>query len=298
MKYVIKSSIITVGLFFVLNNSIAQDIYQSLDSVSKFRRNLVFGSHVLGGVGSLSVLSIAWYAEGEQSAFHWFNDNDQWLGMDKLGHLTTAYQITRIGALNYRWAGISEQKANRNAAITSVIFLTGIEVLDGFSVNWGASWGDMLANVAGVGLAFTNKSNHKLQFNLKFSYKPNDIANYRPELLGSNILEQSLKNYNGQTYWITLSNRDKINWLGISIGYGADGMTGGKRNVGLNASGETVPEFTRTAITRISLDLQLDKIKTKNSFLNTLLKGASFIKIPFPSIDYRWQEGRLGASWY
>ena len=31
-------------------------------------------------------------------------------------------------------------------------FLTAVEILDGFSKNWGASWGEILANASGTGL--------------------------------------------------------------------------------------------------------------------------------------------------
>ena len=298
MKYSMKSSVVVIGLFFVFQMGFGQHFLTPADSLSIKRRNAVFASHTLGGIGTLSYLSIAWYGAEQQSRFHWFNDNDQWLGMDKWGHAITAYQITRIGEMNYKWTGCSAIRSRRNAALTSLIFLSSIEILDGFSPLWGASWGDLLSNVSGIGLAYFNNENHLIQYNMKFSFRPNNISDYRPEVLGSNLLEQSLKNYNGQTYWLTFSHKNIVPWLGFSMGYGADGMTGGKENVEINEAGENVPNFIRTPITRLSLDVQLDKIHTSYPWLNTVLKGMSFIKIPFPSIDYRWKEGKLGASWY
>ncbi|TAD94403.1 MAG: hypothetical protein EAY75_00090 [Bacteroidetes bacterium] len=38
----------------------------------------------------------------------------------------------------------------------------------------------------------------------KFSFFPTPFAEQRPELLGKNISQQWLKDYNGQTYWLSV----------------------------------------------------------------------------------------------
>jgi len=46
-------------------------------------------------VTSLTGLSVLWYADYPHTSFHFINDNSEWLQMDKAGHLTTAYFITK-----------------------------------------------------------------------------------------------------------------------------------------------------------------------------------------------------------
>src|ERR1700757_2226381 len=41
--------------------------------------------------GSLVALSQVWYKDYPRTSFHFFNDNGEWLQMDKCGHATTAY---------------------------------------------------------------------------------------------------------------------------------------------------------------------------------------------------------------
>ncbi len=49
-----------------------------------------------------------WYKKFPRSSFHLFNDNREWLQMDKIGHAATAYNI---GVLQYdmmRWCGVKK----------------------------------------------------------------------------------------------------------------------------------------------------------------------------------------------
>jgi hypothetical protein len=74
----------------------------------------------------------------------------------------------------------------------------------------------------------------------KFSFHTTQYAQYRPNVLGSSLAEQMLKDYNGQTYWLSVNlhsfyKGSKIpKWLNLAIGYGANGMlTGNGENNGL-----------------------------------------------------------------
>ena len=72
--------------------------------------------------------------------------------------------------------------------------------------NSGASSGDLIANTAGSFLAIGQAlkwNDQKIQ--LKYSYSPTKWADVNPEQLGSTYLERLLKDYNGQTYWITFN---------------------------------------------------------------------------------------------
>ena len=111
--------------------------------------------------------------------------------------------------------------------------------------------------------------------------------------MGENHLERALKDYNGQTYWLSFNLKSLIrieyidfpNWLNLSFGYGAhfmkqpypkdDGIVWRKRQY------------------LLSLDIDLSRIDTKNKFLNTVLHSFSFLKFPMPSLELR--NGKLHA---
>jgi hypothetical protein len=150
--------------------------------------------------------------------------------------------------------------------------------LDGFSKEWGASWGDLIANTSGTFVFIGQELLWKEQrIQMKYSFKTSEYAKYRPDLLGSNLLQQSLKDYNGQVYWLSFNinafqKTSLPDWLNVAIGYGADGMYNG------NPDEEgTHREFYA------SLDINLRNIKTDKKFLDKTLKILSFIKLPMPA---------------
>jgi hypothetical protein len=118
-------------------------------------------------------------------------------------------------------------------------FLTAVEVLDGFSSEWGASSGDN-CKCFGTALFVSQELLWKEQrITPKFSFHTTQYAQYRPNVLGSSLAEQMLKDYNGQTYWLSVNlhsfykGSKSLNGL-IAIGYGANGMlTGNGENNGL-----------------------------------------------------------------
>jgi hypothetical protein len=96
--------------------------------------------------------------------------------------------------------GVSDKKAIWQGGVSGLIYLTGVEIFDGFSNDWGFSWGDQLANIVGASFVIGQELAWREQkFRLKFSFHPSPYAKYRPELLGKNLIESWLKDYNGQT---------------------------------------------------------------------------------------------------
>mgnify|MGYP000937358263 CR=1 FL=1 len=113
-------------------------------------RKVIRTEAVAYGVG-LSYLSFVWYRDSKLVPFHFFNDNDEYLGMDKLSHAFACYHL---GAKNYymlRWAGVPKKKALWGGAIGFLIW-TPIEVFDGLFASYGFSQGDVVANLAGSAL--------------------------------------------------------------------------------------------------------------------------------------------------
>lgn len=247
-------------------------------------------------VGGLSGLYFLWYADYPQSSFHSINDNAAWLQVDKLGHISTAYHLGRSSYSVLKWAGMPERKAVWTGALGALAFQTSVEVLDGFSTNWGFSWGDFSANLSGSALFVGQQLLWKEQrISLKFSYFPTKYTSYNPSVLGANFQERILKDYNGQTYWLSVNVASFLpdetrfpKWLNVAFGYGAKGMINTYSNT---VNGIDYPNFIRTRQFYLSLDVDLTKIKTQSEFLKTLLEVVGVIKIPFPTLEYNTENG-------
>lgn len=268
------------------------------DTLHKKRLTLVLGSQGLAYTTMIAVLYQTWYKNYPQSNFHWFDDSDEWLQMDKIGHATTAAYFGKFGYEFYRWAGVERKKAIWIGGSAGFIFLTAVEILDGFSEQWGASAGDLIANTAGTALFIGQQlAWDEQRFVMKWSYHPTDYAQYRPDLLGNGGIESALKDYNGQTYWLSgnvkafLPSHSKFpRWISVSFGYGAEGMIGATANP-TKYMGEPLPEFPRYRKYFLSLDVDLTKIKTKSRTLKFFFNLANFIKIPFPTLEYNKEQG-------
>jgi len=255
-------------------------------TLNKRRRNILLISEASVYTVALVGLNQLWYADYPKSSFHWHPDNEEWLQMDKMGHMSASYYTGVAGIKAYEWAGFSRKNAIWYGGMTGSIFLTVIEVLDGKSEQWGASSGDLIANTTGSLLAIGQALKwNEQRIQLKYSYSPSDMAAKNPEQLGSNHLERALKDYNGQTYWLTLNlksllqieNPDFPSWLSLALGYGADEMVNPYQEEG---DAERYRQFL------MSFDVDLNKIKTKNKTLNSVLHTFGFLKFPTPAIQY------------
>lgn len=277
------------------------------DSLSIFRkRKLTLGISTIGLTGgSLIYLNQAWFAQYNTGQFHFFNDNDEWLQMDKCGHAFTNYQVARVMMQGMDWAGYSTKKQLLIGGLSGFTYMTAIEVMDGCSSGWGFSWGDMAANALGTGIAVGQKILWKEQrIQIKFSYYPSPYAKYRPNLLGDEWYTQILKDYNGQIYWLSINPSAFIKtenkfpkWLNIAIGYGANGMIGARDNNFLIKDPDgTIRTFNRYRQGYLSLDIDFTRIKTKSRFLKSVFTCINVIKIPFPNLEL--SEGKLKFNYY
>ena len=256
-------------------------------TLNKKRRNILLISEASAYTIALVGLNQLWYADYPKSSFHFINDNEEWLQMDKMGHMSASYYTGVAGIKAYEWVGFSRKNAIWYGGMTGSIFLTVIEVLDGTSEQWGASSGDLIANTTGSLLAIGQALKwNEQRIQLKYSYSPSNMAAKNPEQLGSNHLERALKDYNGQTYWLTLNLKSLLQiehpdfpiWLSLALGYGADEMVNPYHEEG---DAERYRQFL------MSFDVDLNKIKTKNKTLNSVLHTFGFLKFPTPAIQYR-----------
>lgn len=250
--------------------------------------------------GSLIGLNQLWYVDYPRQRFHFFNDNAEWLQMDKLGHVYSSYALGSLGILTTRWAGISRNKSRWIGGLVGMVYLSGIEVLDGFSAGWGFSVGDMAANALGAGFLIGQDivwQEQRLAF--KYGFRKSDFPKYRPDLLGSNRVEQWFKDYNAQTYWLSINIASFLgaetrfpSWLNLAVGYGAEGMIGGRTNPILcNAQGTCIG-FERYRQYYLSIDIDMRKFNVKQQWLKTILAILGRIKIPAPGLVYG--NGRFG----
>jgi VanZ family protein len=117
---------------------------------NKKRIWLVAGGHAAIWAVSYIALNQAWYADYPKEDFHFFNDWNEWNQMDKAGHVWTAYQLSRFSTEAWRWTGLKKSTSIWIGSASAVAYQSIIEIQDGFSSQWGFSWGDMVANVAGA----------------------------------------------------------------------------------------------------------------------------------------------------
>lgn len=262
---------------------------KSSDTLNKPRRTGVYvGESVALGVTLIS-LNQLWYKDYPKSGFHFINDNNQWLQMDKLGHMYSAYHLGRVGAEMLQWSGASKKEQLIYGSTLGLGFLTVVEVFDGFSQEWGASSGDIIANVTGTALHVSQELLWNEQRIIpKFSFHQTKFASQRAETLGASLNEQILKDYNGQTYWLSFNiqsfTKDSFTpkWLNLAFGYGGEGMLYGKDTEAIqnNIFQNPYRQFY------LSLDVDLTKIETKSHFLKSLFSVFNTLKIPAPTLQY------------
>lgn len=243
------------------------------------------GTYTVG----MGVLSVMWYRNMMSPNFHTFNDNNQWCGLDKLGHAFTTYQIADAIFPRLATGPYSRSKQIFLSASVAALAMLPIEVLDGFSKNYGASTGDALANTTGAILwAAQQLTSCQKYIHYKYSYWPTQWAAQRPNVLGASQAERWLKDYNGQTYWLSFDmyrfGHRKflgLKFINLALGYGADQMLYG------SPQENTAAGFLHQKQWYIGLDWNLSHIKTERRALKWLIKASEVIKLPMPAL--RWQ---------
>lgn len=253
------------------------------------RRNAVVVSEIALSSSALIGLNELWYADFARSKFHTVDDNAQWLQMDKVGHVFTAYQMGKHGVNLLNWSGVSKKDQLLYGATLGFGFLTAVEVLDGYSSEWGFSWGDVGANALGTGLYISQELLwNEQRIDVKFSFRQSPYAELRPDKLGESFMEQVLKDYNGQTYWLSFNlhsffKQSKLpKWLNVAFGYGGEGMLSGSKDTD-NQLLTTIPRYRQFYL---SLDVNLSNLSTNSALLKSIFNIFNMIKIPFPALEF------------
>ena len=260
------------------------------------RRLPWLGAGTAAGYGILYTgLATAWYS-GERVPLHWFNDLPEWQQLDKCGHAWGAFQESRGAVDMLRWAGLSDKKAIWYGSFVGFVVQSPIELLDGRDPAYGASATDLAANFLGsVGVLTQELAWHDIRLMPKISFRLTPYAAQRPNVLGSNLPERLLKDYNGQTYWLCADLQAFSSkplpwprWLQPALGYGGQEMV--YNDDGTNAAAGLRPyrQFY------LSLDVDLRRIPTHSPVLKKVFYALSIFHLPAPALEYNGRQGLVG----
>lgn len=241
--------------------------------------------------GVIIGLNSIWYSQYDKQSFQFFNDWPEWKHMDKLGHLYSTFQLSSINSRALQWSGVSKKKSDVAGSISSFVMVSSIEIMDGFSSGYGASVSDLAANAVGAGFYLgQNLLWNQVRIYPKFSFHRTAFAAQRPETLGGGLLEEMIKDYNGQTIWLSVD-VDKFlkfpKWLNLAVGYGAENMIYARDEQNIE---QGLYPYRQVYL---SLDFDLTAIKSRSKVVNTLIYFANMIKLPAPAIEF--SQGKTKA---
>ncbi len=294
---------------FYQSKELAKDSFTTYP-FNKKRIHLVTAANIVGYGGALVGLNAIWYAKYPRSGFHFFNDDNEWLQMDKIGHIYSAYTESRGSMELWRWAGLSSKQCIWIGGLSGVAYQSIIEVLDGFSSQYGFSPGDFAANIIGSSvfvsqqLAWNEEKIHlKFSFHRK-NYGSPQLDTRADQLYGNAEIQRFIKDYNGQSYWLSANIKSFFpetklpGWLNIAFGYGAEGMFGGVKNIGYDDNGNII--FDRQDIKRyrqwyLSPDIDFTKIPTDKKGVKVILAVLNCLKLPAPTLEY--SNGSFKGHW-
>ncbi len=277
---------------------------------NKKRIKLITATNIVGYGAALIGLNAAWYSKYPRSAFHFFNDDAEWLQIDKAGHIYSAYMESNASMELWRWAGLPRKERIWIGGLSGVAYQSIIEILDGFSAEYGFSLGDFTANILGSAAFISqelawDEQRIKIKFSFhKKNYGEADLDARANQLYGKTEIERFIKDYNAQSYWLSgnihsfFPETKLPRWLNISVGYGAEGMFGGTKNVAYDKSGNLV--FDRTDIRRyrqwyLSPDVDFTKIRTHKKAVKILLFVLNSFKFPAPTLEF--SKGSFKGHW-
>lgn len=248
------------------------------------------------GLSTLATIGLEflWYKKFPKSRFHFFNDNNEWLNMDKVGHATSAYNIAAFQYNVMRWTGVNKTTSLWVGIATALGYMTMIEVSDGFSKEWGFSPGDMIANFSGVAVFGAQQSIwHEQKILMQYSYHHSIFSKYNPDELGRNLPQRLLKDYNGQSYWLSFNISSFIaktnfpKWITANLGYGASGMISAVHNAS-EVNGKKIPSFLRER----KLFLGVSGAFTANNTI-TYPSWLNLLKMPAPVVQWNLTSDKI-----
>lgn len=281
-----------VAFFFMgsLTDSWGQSGDTVVTPVDPKRLTVVVAGTGLAYMGSMIGLNQVWYGQYNRQSFQFFNDAAEWKQVDKLGHFYSAFHMASIGSRMLQWSHLPPRKSGPIAALAGFLMISSVEVFDGYSAGYGASATDLLANFCGTAFYLGQSLGwHEIRIQPKFSFHQTSLPKQNPNhLLGSGFGEELLKDYNGQTYWLSVD-LDKFirfpKWLNLCAGYGAGNMLYARDPQNESAGYAPFRKFY------LGLDFDLTSIRTKSKVLKTLIYFVNMVRLPAPALEF--SQGKL-----
>jgi hypothetical protein len=239
---------------------------------------LTAGGFIYGHV----ILSNLWW-KGEQSPFHfdWDHDWNYSLGADKVGHAYFPYLVTNVYRQALEWGGLDTATSLYVAASGALAYQTYIEVRDGFSKQWGFSWGDWGADLVGAALPVVQHHVPALRgVDVKISFNPSDKFK-------AGMYNAIIDDYESTYHWISINVHDLLpaewqrwypRFVNLAIGHSVkdlDGAGGGHHELYL------------------SLDWNLKALPGDGWLLKLLKRNLDFYHLPAPAVRIT-----PGVVWY
>jgi uncharacterized protein YfiM (DUF2279 family) len=275
--------------------------YDSLkNQTNKLTKGILLGSTIYSG--SIVYFTYSAYQSEDPVAFHYFNDWQSFLQVDKFQHAFGSYVASSVG---YNWllgVGLKKKKALFYGVGLGIALPATKELIDAFNQFSGFSWTDLAADFVGSAIYISQEALLNQQFfKYKISYSRSSYAEQAYGYLGNNIVDSFFKDHNGHTYWLSV-NINKIlcknflpDWFSLAAGYSANGMFGAFKNIN-SFNSVYIPETERYRQFLLSLDIDWSKIKTNSKILHSLLKAMNFIKMPFPALEFN-NRGQIKGYW-
>jgi hypothetical protein len=276
--YAMRNIIIPLLFFYIFcaNKLSAQT---SSDSASSQKINYVKLSLITGVTAGAFIYSYAvqnnlWW-KGDKSNFHfeWQHDWSYALGEDKFGHFYFPYLASNVYSQAFQWAGVDSIKSIWYASSFAFTYQVLVEVRDGFSKQWGFSWGDFSADFLGASYpVLQNKIPSLRNFNLQISFYPSKRFNE-----GSNkaIFDDYESTYN----WLNINIYNLLpeqvqkcypKFINLAIGHSVeklDDIGGGNHRFYLG------------------LDWNLEALPLDGWFWNLLKRNFNYYHLPAPTIQ-------------
>ena len=300
-------------LFIICHLLIANSIFAQQKETKKLsfwdipeepvkKRKIALNTALTGTyIGTMTGLNYLWYQDTERSKFHFFNDALEWQQVDKIGHFHASYIQSYWLMRTYRWIGMEEKKAARIGFGLGFAFQSSIEIFDGFSDKWGASWSDVMFNFGGSYLALAQqlrwgeqRIKTKYSFH-KVTHADAQLQERAENLFGKSKVERLIKDYNSLAVWVSVNPssfmrnpKKRWQWLNVAFGYAGGDMYGGFGNYWDDEDGNRIERFDVEQHRRffLSIDADLERIPTKKRGTKTFLTVLNILKMPAPAIEF------------
>ena len=235
-----------------------------------------------------------------KTSFRVIEDGVYGLYVDKAGHFVSSYlSCYMLGEAMFA-ADMNEKTAKLLGGILGLSYVSYIEIMDGYGVDFGFSPSDWYFDAAGAGFYILQSYIPQLEnVTPKFTYINAEWHGDHKRIPHDFFVDD----YASQTFWLSFNVHnmlpDKLQdywfpWLNIAVGYTARNI----RSVNPNdpkAYNDKVPDWGNRELGYygeprfiIGLDYDLTKIVpvSKYGFLNWLVQSVNYFKLPAPAVEF------------